>query len=85
MRIKSLPDKLGRLYNLARVFPLHRKERDEIAYWKFRLAAEGQLSNERYLYSYTSTFDIEPSFYAGNESWTSAAVRAAAWSGRHGR
>ena len=67
MRIKSLPHKLGHLYNLAlaRVFPLHHKERDEIAYWKSRLAAEGQLSNERYLYSYTSTFDIEPSFYAG--------------------
>ena len=67
MRIKSLTDKLGRLYNRVelRVFPLHAKEREEITYWKTKLAAEGQLSNEHYLYSYTSTFDIEPSFYAG--------------------
>ena len=67
MRIKSLTHKLGRLYNLVEVcvLPLHAKEPEEITYWKSRLAAEGQLSNERYLYSYTSTFDIEPSFYAG--------------------
>jgi ubiquinone/menaquinone biosynthesis C-methylase UbiE len=58
---------LSRLYKLleVRVFPLHAKEREEIGYWKSKLAAEGQLSNERYLTYYTSTFDIEPDFYAG--------------------
>jgi hypothetical protein len=56
--------RLGRLYKTVevRLFPLHAKEREEIEYWKSRLAIEGKLSNERYLQSYTSTFDIEPSF-----------------------
>jgi SAM-dependent methyltransferase len=67
MNIKSLRIKLGRLYKTVevRLFPLHAKEREEIEYWKSRLAIEGKLSNERYLQSYTSTFDIEPCFYAG--------------------
>jgi ubiquinone/menaquinone biosynthesis C-methylase UbiE len=67
MSIKSLRHIFSRLYNRveARVFPLHHKERNEIAYWRSRLAAEGQLTNERYFQSYTSTFDLEPSFYAG--------------------
>jgi SAM-dependent methyltransferase len=81
MNIKSLPMnreqmtalvaktriRLGRLYKTVevRLFPLHAKKREEIEYWKSRLAIEGKLSNERYLQSYTSTFDIEPSFYAG--------------------
>jgi ubiquinone/menaquinone biosynthesis C-methylase UbiE len=67
VNIKSLPSKFSRLYKLleVRISPLHAKEREELGYWKSRLAAEGQLSNERYLKSYTSTFDIEPDFYAG--------------------
>jgi ubiquinone/menaquinone biosynthesis C-methylase UbiE len=58
---------LGRLYNgiEARFFPIQHKERHEIAYWRSRLAVEGKLGNERYLQSYTSTFDLEPNFYAG--------------------
>lgn len=67
MNIKSLRFRLSRLYKQVevRLFSLHAKEREEIDYWKSRLAAEGKLSNERYLQSYTSTFDIEPSFYVG--------------------
>ena len=67
MSAKSLRYILSRIYNRveARVFPLHHKERNEIAYWRSRLAAEGQLTNQRYVQSYTKTFDLEPSFYAG--------------------
>lgn len=67
MSAKSLRYILSRIYNWveARVFPLHHKERNEIAYWGSRLAAEGQLTNQRYVQSYTKTFDLEPSFYAG--------------------
>jgi ubiquinone/menaquinone biosynthesis C-methylase UbiE len=58
---------LSRLYSRveARLLPRHHKERTEIAYWQSRLSAEGQLSNNHYLYSYTSAFDLKPSFYAG--------------------
>ena len=67
MSAKSLRYILSRIYNRveARVFPLHHKERNEIAYWRSRFAAEGQLTNQRYVQSYTKTFDLEPSFYAG--------------------
>jgi SAM-dependent methyltransferase len=67
MSPKSLRNVLSHLYNwiAARLFPLHHKERNEIAYWRSRLAAEGQLSNQHYLQSYTSTFELEPSSYAG--------------------
>jgi hypothetical protein len=67
MNTKSLRHILSGLYNRieARALPLYHKERNEIAYWRSRLAAEGQLTNERYFESYTSTFDLEPSFHAG--------------------
>jgi 2-polyprenyl-3-methyl-5-hydroxy-6-metoxy-1,4-benzoquinol methylase len=67
MSIKSLRHIFSRLYNRveARIFPLHHKERHEMAYWRSELAAEGRLTNEWYLQFYTSTFDLEPSFYAG--------------------
>src|ERR1700693_1076087 len=67
MRIKSVRHLLSRLYSRteARILPLHHKERDETAYWKARLVAEGRLTNEHYLQFYTATFDLEPSFYNG--------------------
>ena len=67
MSIKSLRHIFSRIYNRfeARVIPLHHKERHEIAFWRSERAAKGQLTNEWYLQFYTSTFDLEPSFYAG--------------------
>ncbi len=64
---ESVRHVLSRLYDRveARVFPLHHKERKEIAYWRSRLTVEGKLTNERYLQSYTATFGLEPSFYTG--------------------
>jgi ubiquinone/menaquinone biosynthesis C-methylase UbiE len=49
----------------ARLLPLRHKERNEIAYWRSILTAEGQLTNDHYLHSYTLAFDLKPSFYAG--------------------
>ncbi|HEY0790379.1 MAG TPA: class I SAM-dependent methyltransferase [Chthoniobacterales bacterium] len=65
--MKSPKDVLSRLRNRveARLFPVHYKERHEIAYWKSRLATEAQLGNESYVQFYTSSFDLEPGFYAG--------------------
>jgi ubiquinone/menaquinone biosynthesis C-methylase UbiE len=67
MNAKSARHIFSRLCNRveACIFPLHHKERHEIAYWRSRLAAEGQLKNERYVRFYTSSFDLEPSSYAG--------------------
>jgi SAM-dependent methyltransferase len=65
--LRSLRHLLRRLYSRveARLLPLHHKEWSEIAYWQSRLSAEGQLANNHYLHSYTSAFDLKPSFYAG--------------------
>ena len=65
--IRSIRHLLGRLYYRveARLLPRHYKERTEIAYWQSRLSTEGQLSNNHYLHSYTSAFDLKPGFYAG--------------------
>ena len=65
--IRSIRHLLSRLYYRveARLLPRHYKERTEIAYWQSRLSNEGQLSNNHYLHSYTSAFDLKPSFYAG--------------------
>jgi SAM-dependent methyltransferase len=64
---RTLRHLLSRLYSRveARLLPLRHKERYEIAYWRSRLSAEGQLTNDHYLHSYTLAFDLKPSFYAG--------------------
>ena len=65
--VKSAQHLLSRLYSRleAHLSPTRHKERNELAYWQSRLSTEGQLNNEHYLYSYTSAFDLKPSFYAG--------------------
>jgi ubiquinone/menaquinone biosynthesis C-methylase UbiE len=63
----SLRQILSRLYSRAEanLFPLRHKERKEVAYWQSRLSEEGRLRNHHYLESYTSPFDLKPSFYTG--------------------
>lgn len=45
--------------------PFRGKGDHELAYWRSRKEAEGQLSNDHYVKFYTSHFGFEPSFYAG--------------------
>lgn len=45
--------------------PFRDKGDHELAYWRSRKKAEGQLSNDHYVKFYTSHFGFEPSFYAG--------------------
>src|ERR1700740_2794433 len=63
----SLRHLLSRLYSRveARLLRLRHKERKEIAYVIQKLSAEGQLTNDHYLQSYTLAFDLKPSFYTG--------------------
>jgi len=48
---------------LARVFPVHWKEINELNYWKNRKRVEGSLSNNHYKYFYTEHFGLNETFY----------------------
>ncbi len=60
---------------LARTWPLRpllrawhtrgRKDEGELAYWRERLEVEGELGAGHYERAYTSSFGLDPSFYAG--------------------
>lgn len=50
---------------LARVFPVHWKEINELNYWKNRKRVEGSLSNSHYKYFYTTHFGFDDSFFNG--------------------
>ena len=49
----------------AWLFPRRSKEQAELAYWRERKAAEGDLAGEHYAYFYTAHFGLAREFYEG--------------------